>query len=117
MSERSGTTIKSVYSLSRPSRCYGCDQKLMPGNIVTLKNSEQETEVLCRTCSGLDTLEALPSGNAVVTRLAKKYSKEKYVIMQWSSLWKCYERVGLLVEPQAIERARKESSSASSSSP
>lgn len=97
-----------VYLLTRASRCYNCDAKLEPKSIVQLKQGEDEREVLCRKCAGLDALEFLRSGNTKVTQLAKKYSGRTFVVMQWSELWKCYERQGLLLESQAIDRAENE---------
>ena len=99
----------SVFALSRPSRCFGCDTKLMVDDIVKLTSkNEDEKEVLCRKCAGLDALEILRSGNAQITRLAKKYSKQHYVILKWSELWKTYERQGLLVEADALSRAKQD---------
>jgi hypothetical protein len=101
----------SVFSLARASRCYNCDGKLAPGTIVKLDNAYQdarEREVLCQSCAGLATFSQLPAGNAQATRLAKKYSPQRYLVMRWSELWKCYERQGLLVETQAIKRIETE---------
>lgn len=101
----------AVYALSRQSRCYQCDKKLAAGEIVRLKDAEDEREVQCQKCAGLTHLEVLMSGHAQITRLATKYSKEQFTIKRWSELWKCYERQGVLVEPQAIDRAEKETGS------
>lgn len=99
----------AVFALSRPSRCYGCDAKLLADEIVKLNEKDNdETEVFCRKCAGLADLEILRSGNAQVTRLAKKYSKRHFVIMKWSEIWKAYERQGLLVEPDALKQAKQE---------
>jgi hypothetical protein len=97
-----------VYQLVRASRCFQCDKKLVPGDIAKLVRSEDDREVLCRACAGLDSLEILRKGSAQITKLASKYSASKFVIVQWSELWKSYERVGLLLESQAIDRAEKE---------
>ncbi len=97
-----------VYSLIRASRCYNCDAKLEPGNIVKFSPGKDEREVICRTCAKLTDLEFLKSGNAKITQLAKKYSERIVVVMQWSELWKTYERIGLLVESAAIDRIEKE---------
>ncbi len=102
-------TKNLVYELVRASRCHQCDKKLAPGDIAKLVRAEDDREVLCRACAGLDRLEILRKGNAQITRLASKYSSTKFVIVQWSELWKSYERVGLLLESQAIDRAEKES--------
>lgn len=103
-----GGNTPAVFALSRPSRCYSCDRKLETGEIVQLKERTEDREVYCQGCAGLEHFEVVPSGNARLTRLAGKYSSIRYVVMRWSELWKCYERQGILVEKQALERARKE---------
>lgn len=101
----------ALFALSRNSRCHGCDTKLLVDVIVKLNHKDNdEVEAFCLKCSRLDELVVLKSGNAQVTRLAKKYSKQHFVIMKWSELWKTYERQGLLVESEALERATKETS-------
>jgi len=97
-----------VYSLSRNSRCSGCDKKLEPGAIVKLTKAEEDREALCRTCSKLDELELITKGNAKITRLAAKYSKVSFVVMKWSEVWKTYERLGILAEPAAVTKAEEE---------
>jgi len=97
-----------VYSLHRASRCHNCDQKLEPKSLVKLKEGQDEREVYCRICAKLDDLEFLKSGNAKVTQMAKKNSQRVIVVMQWSELWKTYERIGLLVEPKAIDKIEEE---------
>jgi hypothetical protein len=99
---------ESVFLLARPSRCYACDKKLERGDLVKLKEGSDERQVLCNTCAKLDHMEILLSGNAQVTRLAKKYSAMDFPVMQWSDLWKCYQRVGILVEPAAVKKAKAE---------
>lgn len=101
--------LQPVYWLSRASRCYNCDTRLERGAIVKLVQGDDEREVLCKTCAGLQTLEFLPSGNAKLTQLVQKHSTQSFVVMQWSELWKCYERKGLLVEAEALAKARGES--------
>jgi hypothetical protein len=97
-----------VYSLTRPSRCHGCDKRLLPGDIVKLEESKDEREAFCRACARLDALEVLLSGNAKITRLATKYATSKYVVMKWSDMWKTYERVGIMVDSPAIDKAEAE---------
>jgi hypothetical protein len=99
---------ETVYSLSRASRCSGCDSKLAVGEIVKLEKAEEDREALCRKCSKLDDLELIGKGNAKITRLAAKYSTRSYVVMKWSEVWKTYERLGILAEPQAIDKAEEE---------
>lgn len=94
-----------VYSIVRASRCHNCDRKLEPTAIVKLISKEEDREVLCDKCSGFETLEFLPGGNAKITQLAKKASSRFFVVLKWSELWKTYERQGLLVESSAIDEA------------
>ncbi len=102
------TPKEVVYSLSRASRCHGCDKKIPLGEIVKLQGSEDDREALCRSCSKLDDLELIGKGNAKITRLASKYSTVSYVVMKWSEVWKTYERLGILAEPKAIDKAEEE---------
>lgn len=110
MTEKSPKTAKEspIYSLVRASRCYNCDEKQVPGSLVRFQSANDESEVICRKCSNLSDLEFLKSGNTKVTQLAKKHSKRVVVVMQWSELWKAYERKGLLVESEAIDKTEKD---------
>jgi len=97
-----------LFALSRASRCHGCDAKLNVDEIVRLNKKDDEKEAFCLRCSALSEMELLRSGNALVTRLAKKYSTTHFVVMKWSEVWKTYERQGLLVEREALRKAREE---------
>jgi hypothetical protein len=63
---------------------------------------------LCLDCADLGHLEFLPSGDATLTRRAKKASQLSAVVVRWSRARKRYERQGILAEPEAIERAEEE---------
>jgi hypothetical protein len=63
---------------------------------------------LCMTCADMDHLVFLPSGDAALTRRAKKASRLSAVVVRWSKSRKRYERQGLLVEEPALERAEQE---------
>jgi hypothetical protein len=63
---------------------------------------------LCMDCADFGHLEFLPSGDAALTRRAKKASRLSAVVVRWSRSRKRYERQGILVEPDAIERAERE---------
>ena len=63
---------------------------------------------LCLACADLDHLIFLPSGDAALTRRARKHSTLSAVVLKWSRARKRYERQGLLVEEQAIEQAEQE---------
>ena len=63
---------------------------------------------LCLSCSDLDHLVMLPSGDAALTRRSRAQSKLSAVVLKWSRARKRYERQGLLVEQEALERAEQE---------
>lgn len=63
---------------------------------------------LCLDCADLGHLEYLPSGDATLTRRAKKASRLSAVVVRWSRARKRYERQGILAEAEAIERAEQE---------
>ena len=60
------------------------------------------------TCADMDHLVFLPSGDAALTRRAKKNSRLSAVVVRFSRTRKRYERQGLLVEEDALERAEQE---------
>jgi hypothetical protein len=63
---------------------------------------------LCMSCADLAHLVFLPSGNAALTRRARKYSRLSAVLVRFSRARKRYERQGVLVEESAIESADAE---------
>src|SRR5205823_3467648 len=62
----------------------------------------------CLRCVGLDDLDFLSSGDALLTRRAKAKSTRYAVVVRFSRSRRRYERRGLLVEPQALADARRE---------
>jgi hypothetical protein len=62
----------------------------------------------CLKCVGLDDLEFLSAGNALLTRRAKAKSTRHAVVVTFSWSRRRYERQGLLVEPQALDEAQRE---------
>lgn len=63
---------------------------------------------LCLGCAEMDHLVFLPSGDAALTRRAKKASSLSAVVVRFSRARKRYERQGILVEEAALERAEEE---------
>jgi hypothetical protein len=61
----------------------------------------------CLRCVGLDDLEYLPAGDALLTRRAKSKSSRHAVVVRFSRTRRRYERQGLLVEPQTLTDAQK----------
>ncbi len=62
----------------------------------------------CLRCVGLDDLEYLSAGDALLTRRAKAKSARYAVVVRFSRSRQRYERRGLLVEPQALRDAERE---------
>lgn len=63
---------------------------------------------LCMTCAEMDHLVYLPSGDAALTRRAKKESRLSAVVVRFSRARKRYERLGILVDEAALQRAESE---------
>ena len=59
-------------------------------------------------CADMDELVFLPSGDAALTRRAKRHSCLSAAVVRFSRARKRYERQGILVEEAAIERADAE---------
>lgn len=62
----------------------------------------------CLRCVGLDHLEFLPAGDALLTRRVKARSTRYAVVVRFSRSRNRYERQGLLVEPQALTDAQRD---------
>jgi hypothetical protein len=103
--ERPADELKVFILKGRESSCGECQQELGKGRWVTLAG---EKGALCLECADLDHLEFLPSGDAALTRRARKHSTLSAVVLEWSRTRKRYERQGLLVERQALEQAERE---------
>jgi hypothetical protein len=65
---------------------------------------------ICMTCADLDHLVFLASGDAALSRRAKKASKLCAVVVRFSRARRRYERQGILVEEDALARAEAECS-------
>ena len=63
---------------------------------------------LCMACAEMDHLVFLPSGDAALTRRAKRCSGLSAVVVRFSRSRGRYERQGVLVEEAALEQAEAE---------
>ena len=63
---------------------------------------------LCLTCADMDHLVFLPAGDAALTRRAKRATRLSAVVVRFSRARRRYERQGILVEEEALERAEQE---------
>jgi len=94
-----------VFISTSDSFCDECREDLGRRAWITLT---QDKGALCLACADLDHLVFLPSGDAALTRRARKHSILVAVVLKWSRARKRYERQGLLVEEQALEEAERE---------
>jgi hypothetical protein len=94
-----------VFISTRESTCGECGENLGSKAWIILV---KEKGALCLACADLDHLVFLPSGDAALTRRAKKHSTLSAVVLKWSRARNRYERQGLLVEEQALEKAEEE---------
>jgi len=93
-----------VYQILRASKCSKCGTELFPGNLLLT----EADSALCIKCAGIHELIYLPSGNAKLTRRAKGHSSRYAVVVRFSRTRKRYERQGILVERDALDRAEIE---------
>jgi hypothetical protein len=94
-----------VFISNRESRCDDCGEDLGRRAMIFLAGNRG---ALCLTCADLDHLTFLPPGDAALTRRARKHSTLAAVVLKWSRARRRYERQGLLVEEQALQRAEAE---------
>ena len=94
-----------AFIITRNSKCEECDSDLFKGDFIALQKDKGGS---CLTCADLDHLIFLPSGDAALTRRAKKYSRLSAVVLKFSRTRKRYERQGLLVEEDALTQAEDE---------
>jgi hypothetical protein len=94
-----------VFISNRDSTCGECGEDLGRKAWITLV---RDKGALCLSCADLDHLIFLASGDAALTRRARKHSLLSGVVLKWSRARKRYERQGLLVEEAALELAEDE---------
>jgi hypothetical protein len=68
----------------------------------------EEPGPICMVCADMDHLLFLPSGDAALTRRARAASRLSAIVIRFSRARKRYERQGILVEQEALERAEAE---------
>ena len=94
-----------VFITNRESKCDDCGEDLGPKAWITLQH---EKGALCLTCADLDELVFLPTGDAALTRRARKHSALSAIVLKFSRARGRYERQGLLVEENALQQAETE---------
>lgn len=63
---------------------------------------------VCMRCADLDHLVFLAAGDAALTRRARRASRLSAVVVRFSRSRRRYERMGILVEEEALEQAERE---------
>ncbi|MGH6803054.1 MAG: DUF2293 domain-containing protein [Methyloceanibacter sp.] len=94
-----------VFISAAESACDECGEKLGSRAWITLAGARG---ALCLSCADLDHLVFLQSGDAALTRRARKHSTLSAVVLKWSRARKRYERQGVLVEGPGLARAEAE---------
>ena len=84
-----------IRPLNQEWTCHQCGGT---GDLLVMENPGPA----CLRCVGLDDLEFLPAGDALLTRRVKAKSARSAVVVRFSRSRRRYERQGLLVEPQAL---------------
>jgi hypothetical protein len=74
------------------------------GGLLTM----DEAGPLCLACADLDHLVFLPRGDVALTRRSRKLSGLSAVVVRFSRARRRYERQGVLVEPEALDRAEEQ---------
>jgi hypothetical protein len=105
VSSKQETEELKVFISNRDSTCGDCGEALGRKAWITLV---RDKGALCLSCADLDHLIFLASGDAALTRRARKHSLLSAVVLKWSRARKRYERQGLLVEERALELAEDE---------
>jgi hypothetical protein len=94
-----------VFISHRDSKCDECGEELGRQAWITLAENKG---ALCLACADLDDLVFLPTGDAALTRRARKHSVLSAVVLKFSRARGRYERQGLLVEENALTQAETE---------
>jgi hypothetical protein len=94
-----------VFITRSEATCGECGEDLGRKAWITLV---EDKGALCLSCADLDHLVFLPAGDAALTRRSRKHSTLSAVVLRWARARKRYERQGVLVEEEALERAEQE---------
>ena len=90
-----------IQPLNREWKCHRCGGT---GGILIM----EKPGPACLRCAGLDDLEFLPAGDALLTRRVKAKSARHAVVVRFSKRRGRYERQGLLVEPAALQQVQSD---------
>jgi hypothetical protein len=105
MDKQDQSSELAIFITTTDASCSDCGERLGRGAWITLVEIKG---ALCLSCADLDHLTFLPSGDAALTRRARKHSTLAAVVLKWSRARKRYERQSLLVQAEALEQAEQE---------
>jgi hypothetical protein len=88
-----------VINATRDWSCTKCSST--SGDLLIMEDAGS----VCMKCAQMDHLVFLPSGDAGLTRRARKASTLSAVVVRWSRARKRYERQGLFVEQAVLDAA------------
>lgn len=86
--------------------CAECGVDVKREELITLQRPGNTP--LCLSCSDLDHLVFLPSGDSALTTRARKYSPLSPAVVKFSKARKRNERQGVLVSAEGLARAEQE---------
>src|SRR5258708_12491819 len=92
-----------VFISNRDSTCGECGEDLGRKAWITLV---RDKGALCLSCADLDHLIFLPSGDAALTRRARKHALLSAVVLKWSRARKHYERLWSKKQPLNWRKTR-----------
>jgi hypothetical protein len=90
-----------VQPLKHEWKCHRCGGT---GDFLVMENAGPA----CLHCVGLDDLEFLPRGDALLTRRVRARSARSAVVVRFSRTRERYERQGLLVEPHTLAEVQQQ---------
>jgi hypothetical protein len=93
-----------VFRIVQNSQCSQCKKEVKKGSFLYMEAGEP----FCLYCADLSMLEYLPRGNALLTRRVKKESIKCTVVVEFSRSRSRYERQGILVDKESLEKVRQE---------
>jgi hypothetical protein len=91
-------------TVSESAKCAECGADLVRGSFLF----REKDASLCLSCADLDHLEFLASGDAALSRRARKNSLLSAVVVQFNRRASRYERRGVLVTAEALAKAQDE---------
>ena len=97
-------STRSELVVISPIKDWTCSSCGRTGELLTM----DDLGPLCMACAEMDHLVFLPSGDAALTRRARRGSGLSAVVVRFSRSRRRYERQGILVEESALEQAEAE---------